>query len=64
MPLPRSMLQLKIHFVEHAQARGADGVTEAFQPTIGLTRDPPVKVKKAIHHVSDCAASRGNNRSS
>src|SRR5579862_8052506 len=44
-------LKLQVHLVEHAQARGADGMTEAFQAAVDLARQLAVGVVEAVHDV-------------
>src|SRR3546814_10291466 len=43
--------QLKVIFVDHANARGADRVTEALQPSIDLARDRAIGIEAAIQNI-------------
>src|SRR5262249_7203051 len=44
-------LELQVHLVQHAQARGADRMAETLQPAVDLARDLAVGVVEAVEHV-------------
>src|SRR5580698_845138 len=44
-------LELQVHLVQHAQARGADRMAEAFQPAVDLAGDLAVGVVEAVQNV-------------
>src|SRR5215472_10656257 len=58
LALPRAgaSLHLQIDLVDHAQARCADGMAEAFEPAIDLAWHLAVGVVEAVEHVFDGAA--------
>src|SRR3546814_15186563 len=43
--------QLKVIFVDHANARGADRATEALQTSIDLARDRAIGIEAAIQNI-------------
>jgi hypothetical protein len=51
LPFPRLALQLLVHFVEHAEAGGADGVAEALQAAVRVDRQGTVRQERAIQDV-------------
>src|SRR5215467_12774020 len=53
-------LELQIHLVEHAQARGADRMAGALQPAVDLARDLAVGVVEAVEHVLPALARLGD----
>src|SRR5450755_402465 len=53
-------LELQVHLVEHAQARGADRMAEAFQPTVDLAGDLAVGIVEAVEHVFPALAGFGD----
>src|SRR5262245_33634327 len=44
-------LELQVHLVEHAQARGADRMAEALQAAVDLAGDRAIGVVEAVEHV-------------
>ena len=47
-------MQLKIHFIEHPQARCADGMAEAFKAAVNLAGDFTIAIIKSVHTVFNC----------
>src|SRR5436190_17116350 len=53
-------LELQVHLVEHAQARGADRMAEALQAAVDLAGDLAVGVVEAVEHVLPALAGLGD----
>src|SRR5690606_6527887 len=51
LPLARLATELQPAFVEHAQAAGADRMTERLQPAVGIDRQPPAELERAVEDV-------------
>src|SRR5690348_13629048 len=56
LALAGAPLHLQIDLVDHAQARGADRVAEAFEAAIDLARHLALGIVEAVEHVLDRAA--------
>src|SRR3979490_2602643 len=56
LALAGAALHLQVHFIDHPEARGADGMTEALQAAVDLTGYLAVGVVEAVEHVLDGAA--------
>src|SRR5262249_4392140 len=50
LPLARLAAQLQPALEQHAQARGADRVTERFQSAVGIHGEPPFQIEGAGEH--------------
>lgn len=51
-----SAIHLQVHLVDHSQARGADGMSKAFQAAIDLAGHFAVGIIKTVHDVFDSGA--------
>jgi hypothetical protein len=51
LPSIRPSLKLFIDFIDHPQARCADGMAETFQSAVRLTGNFSVKVEKTGFHI-------------
>src|SRR5215510_5678939 len=58
LALAGAALHLEIKLVEHAEARGADGMAEAFEAAIDLAGKRAAGIEDAVHDVADRAALR------
>src|SRR5690242_5790196 len=58
LALAGAALHLQIELVEHAQARGADRMAEAFEAAIDLAGERAAGIEDAVHDVPDRAALR------
>src|SRR5215475_45244 len=60
LALAGAALHLQIALVEHAQARGADGMAEAFEAAIDLARHLAVGIVEAVQDVLPALALAGD----
>ena len=58
LPLISTAVHLQVHLIDHAQARGPDGMAKALQATIDLAGHLAIGVIEAVHDVLDRAAFR------
>lgn len=54
------MEELKIHLVDHAKPRSADGMAETFESTVDLAGDRAVMVVEAVQDIAGGLAARGD----
>src|SRR5262249_20404937 len=56
LALAGTAVHLQVHFIDHAQARGANRMAKALEPAIDLARYLSARIVKAVEHILDSPA--------